>query len=54
MRTALKSGKNDQFGTYVWVQWGFITQLRPGEYLTVTQLPNGRVTSNRLVITPAP
>jgi hypothetical protein len=53
MRTALKSGKNDQFGTYVWVQWGYITQLPPGEYLTLSQSPNGRVTSNRLIITPA-
>ena len=53
MRTALKSGQNDQFGTYVWLQWGYITQLPAGEYLTVTQLPNGRLTSNRLIITPA-
>jgi hypothetical protein len=40
MRTAVKSGGNDQFGTYVWLQWGFITQLAAGEYVTVAQLPN--------------
>ena len=53
MRTALKSGQNDQFGTYVWLHWGYIAQLPPGEYVAVAQLPNGRLTSNRLIVTPA-
>ncbi|HET7236914.1 MAG TPA: hypothetical protein VFK59_10845 [Actinomycetota bacterium] len=37
MRTALKSGSNDQSGSYVWVQWGLITRLPPGEYVSVTE-----------------
>ena len=53
MRTALKSGQNDQFGTYVWLQWGYIVQLPPGEYVTVAQLPGGRLTSNRFIVTSA-
>ena len=53
MRTALKSGQNDQFGTYVWLQWGYIVRLPPGEYVTVAQLPGGRLTSNRFIVTPA-
>jgi hypothetical protein len=53
MRTAVKSARDEQFGTHVWLQWGYITQLPAGEYVTVTQLPNGRTTSNRLIITPA-
>jgi hypothetical protein len=54
MRTGVKSGQNEQFGTYVWLQNGYITQLPAGEYVTVAHLADGRVTSNRLVITAVP
>lgn len=54
-RTALKSGENDQFGTYVWVQWGFITRLPPGEYLSVTEFTSPtrghRIWTVHLIIT---
>lgn len=38
LKSAFKQAVTDRFGLALWRQWGFIAQLPPGEYVSVTEV----------------